>query len=112
MYGFRLTFRIDRRMRLQEQLAVHVRDFHRIIDQPDFRTDGHERKQRGDILRVHANATVSDRHANSHRIVGPVKHVTSATDSESHRVITERIVRSRWHNLRQRVAVGDVLLAN
>ena len=107
-----LAFAIDGRMRFEQQLAVHVGHFHRIVDQPDLGADGHERKQRGDILRVHANATVSDRHPNSHRIVGSVEHVTAVANGETHGEVAERIVRAGGHDLRQRIAVRDVFLAD
>ncbi len=105
-----LAFTINGRMRFEQQLAVHISHFHRIVDQPDLRADGHERKQRGHILRVHANATVSNRHPHSHRIVGSMKHVTSAANGEPHGVVTQRIVRAGGHHLRQRIAVCDVFL--
>src|ERR1700704_6580126 len=99
-------------MRFQQQLAINVRDLHRIVDQPHFGAYRHERKERGYVLRVHADATVSDGHSDCHGVVSTVKHVAAATYGESHGIVAEWIVRPGWYNFRQRIAVRQMLFAN
>ncbi len=107
-----LSLSIDGRMHLQQQLSISVGGFHRLIDQIDLRAHGDERKQGSDIFRVHADAPVGDGHADGHRVVGAVNHVRAVADGQAHRIVPERIVRSRLHYLGNRIAVLLVLLAD
>ena len=45
-------------MRLEQQLPSHPCHLHRLVHQPHFGTDRCDRKQRRNILRVHADAAM------------------------------------------------------
>ena len=99
-------------MRLEQQLAIDVGNLDGLVDEPHLGAARDQRKERGDVLRIHADAAVRDRHSNGHRIVGAVDHVGAVTDGEPQGEVAQRIVRARRHHLRQRIAALGVLLAD
>ena len=107
-----LPLRIHRRMHFEPHLAVHARNLHRLVDEPHRRADLHQREQCFDVLGIHADAAMRDGHAHRDRIVRAVYEIGARRDVQAHRVVAERIVRARGHDLRQRIAALRVFLAH
>ena len=99
-------------MRFEQQLTLDPGDLHRLVDQPHRGSDRHQRKQRSDVFGIHADAPVRHRHTHRRRVVGAVKHVLAVARGEAQGEITEWIVGARPHDLRQRIAILGVLLAD
>ncbi len=73
-------------------------------------TDRDPVEDRGDVLGIHADATVARAQPDTRRLVGPVDEV--ARPPEVHGIRAEGIVRTRRHPRGQRVALLRVLLAH
>src|SRR6202171_5424076 len=99
-------------MRFEQQLALDPGDLHRLVDQSPRGPDRDQRKERSDVFGTQADAAVRDRHAHRRRVVGAMKHVLAVTGGEAQGEITEWIVGARPHDLRQRIAILGVLLAD
>ena len=92
--------------RLSPLPAVHER----LVHHRDLGADRHHVEQLLDVLGVHADAAVARAQADAGGLVGAVDQV--ARPAEVHRAVAERVVRSRRHARRQRIALGRVLLAH
>ncbi len=83
-----------------------------LVDNAHWRIHRHHPEELLDVLRIHPDASVRDLHADARGTIRAVNQVRTTGDIQSHCIVTERIVRPRWHRLGQRTSIGLVFLAN
>jgi len=98
-------------MRLEQQLTLDPGDLHRLVDQSHPGSDGHQRKERSDVFRyMRMQPCVT--------AMRPPwgcwchEACTRRYGGQPQGKITEWIVGARPHDLRQRIAILGVLLAD
>ena len=106
-----LAFRIHRRMRFEQQLAVDPGDLDRLVDEPHRRAHRNQRKERRDIVRIHADAAMGHGSPTAIGLFVPwISRCRCRRPDASQSA--ERIVGTRRHARRQGIARFGVLLAH